>query len=74
MPLVTSFSEDDGWLLAYVFDESSQLGPDGEAKADAKSEVWIIDVKTMTDVVAKIRLPQEGFVRLAWQLDLGRRD
>lgn len=58
VPRVNSTSEDDGWLLAYVFDESSQLRPDGEAKADAKSELWIIDAKTMTDVVAKIRLPQ----------------
>ena len=58
VPRANSTSEDDGWLLAYVFDESSQLRPDGEAKADAKSELWIIDAKNMTDVVAKIRLPQ----------------
>ena len=58
VPRVNGTSEDDGWLLAYVFDESSQLGPDGEAKVDARSELWIIDARTMTDVVAKIRLPQ----------------
>ena len=58
MPRVNSTSEDDGWLLAYGFDESSQLWADGEAKADAKSELWITDAKNMTDVMAKIRLPQ----------------
>ena len=58
VPRVNSTSEDDGWLLAYVFDESSQLGADGEAKPDAKSELWIIDAKHMTDVMCKIRLPQ----------------
>lgn len=58
VPCVNSTSEDDGWLLAYVFDESSQLGADREPKKDAKSELWIIDAKNMTDVVAKIRLPQ----------------
>lgn len=50
-------SEDDGWLLTYVFDES-QLGPDGECDEDAISELWIIDAKTMRDVVARVRLPQ----------------
>ena len=58
VPRANSTSEDDGWLLAYVFDESSQLSADGEPKTDAKSELWIIDAKNMTDVVAKIRLPQ----------------
>ena len=58
VPRVNSTSEDDGWLLAYVFDESSQLMADGEPKPDARSELWIIDAKNMTDVVAKIRLPQ----------------
>ncbi|KAH6647306.1 retinal pigment epithelial membrane protein [Truncatella angustata] len=50
-------SEDDGWLLTYVFDES-QLGEDGECGGDAASELWIIDAKNMKDVVAKVRLPQ----------------
>ena len=49
--------EDDGWILSYVFDES-QLGEDGECRADAKSELWIIDAKTMDEVVAKVHLPQ----------------
>ncbi|KAL8835782.1 MAG: hypothetical protein Q9170_003176 [Blastenia crenularia] len=51
-------SEDDGWLVTYVFDESTQLLADGEPKDDAYSELWIIDAKSMVNVVAKIRLPQ----------------
>lgn len=50
-------SEDDGWLLAYVFDEN-QLDDAGHAAADAKSELWVIDAINMKDVVAKIKLPQ----------------
>ncbi|KAI9755237.1 MAG: ion channel activity [Chaenotheca gracillima] len=51
-------SEDDGWLLTYVFDES-QLDPTtGEAGPAANSELWIIDARNMRDVVAKVRLPQ----------------
>lgn len=58
VPRVNGTSEDDGWLLTYVFDESSQLAGDGMPKTDAKSELWVIDAKNMTDVVAKVRLPQ----------------
>ena len=58
VPRENGVTEDDGWLLAYVFDESSQLAADGEAKSNAKSELWIIDATNMTDVVAKVRLPQ----------------
>lgn len=50
-------SEDDGWLLTYVFNES-QLDEQGQCREDAQSELWIIDAKTMKDVVAKVRLPQ----------------
>lgn len=57
VPRSDGFSEDDGWLLAYVFDES-QLVEDGECKPDAKSELWVIDAKNMTDVVARVHLPQ----------------
>ncbi|CAN8099867.1 unnamed protein product [Discula destructiva] len=53
--------EDDGWLLTYVFDES-QLQVEGErageCRADAASELWIIDARTMKDVVARVKLPQ----------------
>lgn len=57
VPRINGTSEDDGWLLSYVFDES-QLGPDGECRPDARSELWIIDAKNMKDVVARIQLPQ----------------
>ena len=50
-------SEDDGWLLSYVFDEA-QLDSAGECPVSAKSEMWIIDAKNMNDVVAKVYLPQ----------------
>lgn len=50
-------SEDDGWILSYVFDES-QLGDDGECRSDARSELWIIDAKNMEEVVARVYLPQ----------------
>lgn len=50
-------SEDDGWLLSYVFDES-QLGMHGNAGPNAKSELWIIDAKEMKEVICKVKLPQ----------------
>ncbi|CAL3968102.1 unnamed protein product [Diplocarpon coronariae] len=50
-------SEDDGWLLSYVFDES-QLDRDGNAGPDAKSELWIIDARRMKEVVCRVQLPQ----------------
>jgi carotenoid cleavage dioxygenase-like enzyme len=50
-------SEDDGWILAYVFDES-QLGANGEAGPSAKSELWIIDAKEMREVICRVKLPQ----------------
>ena len=58
VPRNDGVSEDDGWLLTYVFDEKSQLTIDGQPKTDAKSELWIIDARNMTDVVAKVHLPQ----------------
>ncbi len=57
VPREDGISEDDGWLLSYVFDES-QLGRDGECQPDAKSELWVINALSMTDVIARIRLPQ----------------
>ncbi|KAK3392910.1 retinal pigment epithelial membrane protein [Podospora didyma] len=50
--------EDDGWLLTYVFDESTQLDERGRCRDDAISELWVIDAKGMKDVVARIKLPQ----------------
>lgn len=57
VPRADGVSEDDGWLLSYVFDESQMLDDD-ECKPEAKSELWIIDAKNMTDVVARVYLPQ----------------
>lgn len=51
-------SEDDGWLLTYVFDESQLDVATGECGEDAVSELWIIDARTMRDVVARVQLPQ----------------
>lgn len=57
VPRRDGVSEDDGWILSYVFDET-QLLEDDECRSDAKSELWIIDAKNMTDVVARVHLPQ----------------
>jgi len=57
VPRTDGKTEDDGWLLTYVFDES-QLLPNGECPEDAVSELWIIDAISMKEVVAKIKLPQ----------------
>jgi carotenoid cleavage dioxygenase-like enzyme len=57
VPRENGSSEDDGWILTYVFDES-QLGVDGNAGADAKSELWVIDARDMREVVCRIKLPQ----------------
>ena len=57
VPRENGTAEDDGWILSYVFDES-QLAEDGECRPGARSELWIIDAKSMKDVVARIKLPQ----------------
>jgi carotenoid cleavage dioxygenase-like enzyme len=49
-------SEDDGYLVFYVFNED-QLDRKGECRADSKSELWVLDAKTMDTVVCKIQLP-----------------
>jgi carotenoid cleavage dioxygenase-like enzyme len=50
-------AEDDGYLLFYAFDEA-QLDEEGEVPDSAISELWILDAKTMMDVVCRIKLPQ----------------
>lgn len=50
-------NQDDGWLLTYVFDET-QLDKAGQCTLNSRSELWIIDAKSMKEVVAKIKLPQ----------------
>ncbi|GAA5998456.1 carotenoid oxygenase family protein [Rhodotorula paludigena] len=58
VPRAKPRSEDDGFLLTYVFDEH-QLDPaSGRPKDDAKSELWVIDAWDMRTVVAKVKLPQ----------------
>jgi carotenoid cleavage dioxygenase-like enzyme len=57
VPRASATSEDDGFLVTYVFDEA-QLDEFGEAPLDAHSELWVIDAKDMRDVVARVRLPQ----------------
>jgi carotenoid cleavage dioxygenase-like enzyme len=57
VPRVNGVSEDDGWILSYVFDES-QLDDFGNAPSRAKSELWIIDASDMKTIVARIVLPQ----------------
>ena len=56
VPRQGSTREDDGWILTYVFDES-QLDHQGECKANARSELWIIEAWNMKKVVAKVLLP-----------------
>ena len=50
-------AEDDGYLLFYAFDEA-QLDEEGEAPSSAISELWILDARTMSDVICRIKLPQ----------------
>ena len=57
VPRADGLSEDDGWVLSYVFDES-QLDRYGNCLPNATSELWIIDARNMTDVVGKVHLPQ----------------
>ncbi|KAF2034449.1 carotenoid oxygenase [Setomelanomma holmii] len=48
--------EEDGYLIFYVFNED-QLDAMGECRADAKSELWVLDARTMQDVICKVQLP-----------------
>ena len=57
VPRTNGESEDDGWLLTFVFDED-QLDGEGSAPEDAFSELWVIDARTMNKVVARIRIPE----------------
>ncbi|KAF2207351.1 hypothetical protein CERZMDRAFT_51239 [Cercospora zeae-maydis SCOH1-5] len=62
VPRKNPTSEDDGYLLFYAFDEA-QLTAAGDVPADdcegkAKSELWIVDAKSMEKVVGRVQLPQ----------------
>lgn len=50
-------AEDDGYLLFYAFDEA-QLDQEGEAPSSAISELWILDARTMSNLICRIKLPQ----------------
>ncbi|GAA5926940.1 carotenoid oxygenase family protein [Sporobolomyces koalae] len=50
--------QDDGYLVFYVFDESQLESSSNIPKEDARSELWVLDAWNMTEVVAKILLPQ----------------
>jgi carotenoid cleavage dioxygenase-like enzyme len=62
VPASSNASEDDGYLLFYAFDEG-QLNSFGDVHPDsgpqrAKSELWIVDARSMKDVIARVKLPQ----------------
>ena len=57
VPRANASTEDDGYLVFYAFDES-QIDTNGLCRHDAVSELWIVDAKSMADVVCRIRLPQ----------------
>jgi carotenoid cleavage dioxygenase-like enzyme len=48
-------AEKDGYLLFYVFNED-QLDENGECRADAESELWILDASDMQTIICKIQL------------------
>lgn len=58
VPSASGTSEDDGFLLTYMFDERQLEGSELVPPLSAFSELWIIDAKSMKDVVAKVQLPQ----------------
>lgn len=59
VPRLNPQSEDDGFLVFFVFDELNGLNPlTGEAKDDATSELWIIEALNMRDIVCRIALPR----------------
>jgi carotenoid cleavage dioxygenase-like enzyme len=56
VPRQSAISEDDGFLLFYVFDES-QLDEYGECKPDATSDLWVLDARDMQTLICQIHLP-----------------
>ncbi|KAL1612014.1 hypothetical protein SLS60_000237 [Paraconiothyrium brasiliense] len=56
VPRQSATSEDDGFLLFYVFDET-QLDEIGKCKPDATSDLWVLDARDMRTVICKIHLP-----------------
>lgn len=59
VPRANAKYEDDGFLIFFAFDEASGLdGKTGRALHGAKSELWIIDARDMTTVVARVQCTQ----------------
>jgi carotenoid cleavage dioxygenase-like enzyme len=50
-----TWAEEDGYLLFYVFNED-QLDEEGECRADAESELWVLDASNMQDIICKVQL------------------
>ncbi|CAG5177860.1 uncharacterized protein ALTATR162_LOCUS8414 [Alternaria atra] len=48
-------AEKDGYLLFYVFNEN-QLDENGECRADAESELWVLDASDMQTIICKVQL------------------
>lgn len=57
-PRSNARSEDDGYLMFYVFDEG-QLDQ-GLTLEESRSELWVVDAKEMRSVVCRVQLPQRG--------------
>lgn len=57
-PRANATSEDDGYLIFYVFDEG-QLER-GLSLDAARSELWVVDARNMSDVLCRVELPQRG--------------
>lgn len=63
VPRADARSEDDGYLVFYVFDES-QLLPDGSLPScedEVRSELWVVDAARIgfgDEVVTRVRLPR----------------
>ncbi|KAF2773889.1 carotenoid oxygenase [Teratosphaeria nubilosa] len=62
VPAASRRSEDDGYLLFYAFDETQLDGygdiPSDSSELRANSELWVVDARTMKDVVCRVHLPQ----------------
>lgn len=61
LPRANPKSEDDGFLLFFVFDESSPANLDpvtGHCLPGATSELWILDARDMQTIVARVKLPK----------------
>ncbi|BGP41467.1 hypothetical protein JCM10449v2_005454 [Rhodotorula kratochvilovae] len=58
VPRRNARSEDDGFLLTYVFDEHQLDEATGRPREGARSELWVVDAWDMAIIVAKVKLPQ----------------